>query len=109
MFLVEILLIILYAVGCYYVAKRGAEKKLGFGDALLLSVFLTPIFGMVMVSLSTSKSTPEVYSRADYEHYKAHQKHELTAAEQKAYSALLKQYSKGQISKQEFENQSARF
>lgn len=90
--------IIPYSLACYAVAMWGGNKQIGFPAALLISFFLTPIVGFILVMKSpkavkeeqnwASEQIPDGYS-------------EEVRIE---YSRLLSDFRDGEISKEEFES-----
>lgn len=85
-------LAICYTIGTY--ARN--KKRMGFNDAFLLT-FMFPLIGLLIVLLSANKDKPENQPA------KPVLKPELTDAEQKDFSKLLKQYHQKKISKEELD------
>ncbi|RYD79801.1 MAG: hypothetical protein EOP53_09075 [Sphingobacteriales bacterium] len=76
----------------------------------MLSLLVSPLIGFFVVRFSADRNAPDkTQTKADYEKFLSRQKTVLTDAEQDEFSTLLKQFSKGKISKQEFETQAAKF
>ena len=48
----HIVLILIYILICYFVALIGENRKFGFWGYLFLSIFMTPILGILFVIAS---------------------------------------------------------
>jgi uncharacterized membrane protein YiaA len=51
----QIVLIILYVFICYLVGLSGKNRKFGFYGYFFLSIFITPLLGIILVLASDSK------------------------------------------------------
>jgi hypothetical protein len=51
----EAIAVILYLVFSYWIGVLGRKRRIGFGFAFLLSLFLSPIIGLIIVLFSKEK------------------------------------------------------
>lgn len=55
----QIALVILYIFICYLVGLTGKNRKFGFYGYFFLSIFMTPLFGVILVLASDSRKVKE--------------------------------------------------
>jgi hypothetical protein len=86
-----------YGLLCYAIAMWGGNKKIGFGVALLASLFLTPIVGVILVARSEKKApVDDTWKREQISE-------EYPESLRIEYSKLLSDFHEGEISEPEFE------
>jgi hypothetical protein len=93
--------IIPYCLACYGVAMIGGNRSIGFANSLLVSFFLTPIVGLIVVMNSKKPAKEEKTWQADQipDGYPVEVRIE--------YSKLLADLREGEISEEEFESRKA--
>jgi hypothetical protein len=86
-----------YALICYALGMWGGNKEIGFGKAILISFFLTPVVGLIVI-MNSKKRAP------DKEEWKREQIPDGYPEQVRIeYSRLLAAYHEGDITKEEFE------
>jgi hypothetical protein len=89
--------IIPYALACYGIAMWGGTKEFGFFKTLLVSFFLTPIVGVIVV-MNSKKREPV---KTTWEREQISEEYPLEVRIE--YSRLLSDFHDGEISEDEFE------
>jgi uncharacterized membrane protein len=93
--------IIPYSLACYGIAMWGGNRTIGFSKAILISFFLTPIVGLIVV-MNSKKAVKEEKT------WKTEQIPDGYPEKVRIeYSNLLSQLREGEISKEEFERRKA--
>lgn len=71
---------IIWVVCCFVIASFGSDRKIGWAGAFFISLFFSPLIGLIVVAISSKKTTKLQWKTYAESAKKAEYKGEITEA-----------------------------